>query len=169
MKTEILEVAIETPKDGNLYFSPAKRTLRGRKEFNRMAQHEKNFMELAFHFPQGIPGTVIRIDLAEKQVWLREPLCDAEWESAREEIRSRGIEIPPALEAIAGAFLPDWLHEIKRSVDNRYATIIRGALPRDLGQETKRVDAADPSEQKIERLCNLVEKLLETMAAAAAQ
>ena len=169
MKTEYLEVAIETPKDGNLYFSPAKRTLRGRKDFNRMAQHEKNFMELAFHFPQGIPGTVVRIDLAEKQVWLREPLCDPQWESAREEISSRGIEIPPPLEAMPGAFLPDWLHEVKRSLDHGYATIIRGALPRDLGQETKRVEAADPSEQKIERLCNLVEKLLDTMAAGAAK
>lgn len=167
MKTEILEVAVETPKDGNLYFPPAKRTLRGRKDFNRMAQHEKNFMELAFHFPQGIPGTVIRIDLDEKQVWLREPLHDAQWETARDEIISRGIALPPASEPIAGARLPDWLHEIKRSLDAGYLRIVRGALPRQLGEETKRQETIDPSERRIERLCDLVEKLLETMAAAA--
>lgn len=169
MKTEILEVAVETPKDGNLYFPPAKRTLRGRKDFNRMAQHEKNFMELAFHFPQGIPGTVIRIDLDEKQVWLCEPLHDGAWQAARDEIVSRGIAIPPATEAIAGAYLPDWLHEIKRSLDAGYVRIVRGGLPRQLGEETKRPETIDPAERRIERLCDLVEKLLETMAAAAAK
>ncbi|HUY89075.1 MAG TPA: hypothetical protein VMV10_10100 [Pirellulales bacterium] len=169
MKTELLEAAVETPKDGNLYFPPAKRTLRGRKDFNRMAQHEKNFMELAFHFPQGIPGTVIRIDLDEKQVWLREPLHEAAWEAARDEIVSRGIALPPALEAVAGAYLPDWLHEIKRSLEAGYLRVVRGALPRQLGEETQRPEAIDPAERRIERLCDLVEKLLETMAIAAAK
>lgn len=162
----ILELAIETQRDGNLFVPCAGVTLRGRKDFQRYARHQPDAMTLFNDFPRGVPGTVVRIDLDAERVWLVEPLRSDEWEPERLKIEAAGIEIPRTSE-VQGANVADWLHVMQRALRDNYATVIAGEMPKDLGVETNREpQVEDKSEDRIDRLCNLVEKLLEVALVA---
>lgn len=165
----ILELTIETPRDGNLYIPCAGVLLRGAKNFLRIARHRVNVAELLGDYPRGIPGTVVKIDLSASRVWLVEPLQSEEYEPERLKLEDAGIKVPRTLE-VACDSLPAWLHEMKRAVDAGYAKVTRGEFPEDLGEEPKRpgeeVEQTDKSEDKIDRLCNLVETLLSKLVSA---
>lgn len=165
MKSNILEVAIETQKDGNLYVPCAGITLRGRKDFQRMARHQPDAMTLHNDFPRGVPGTVVKVDLDAKRVWLVEPLRSDEYEPERLKIESAGIRIPYTSE-VQGANVADWLHVIARALRDDYAKIVTGEMPKDLGLESKQEVQTDKSEDRIDRLCNLVESLLGKLVSA---
>ncbi|HUY87302.1 MAG TPA: hypothetical protein VMV10_01075 [Pirellulales bacterium] len=165
MKSNTLEVAFDLPHDGNLFFVPAGMSLRGRRDFMRMAAHQPSAVMLHTEFPRGIPSTLLRLDLDEKTATLVEPLRTDEWIPEAEKFRAKGIDIPQHIE-FKHVHLGDWLHEVKRAIDAGYAQIVKGELPRDLGEESRK--AAPTSEQKsqdrIEKLCDLVEQLVSGLA-----
>lgn len=164
MRDSVLEVEVDTPKDSNLYFPPIGEAVRGRLDFLRLSRRSVNAIQLSIPFPNGVPGQRIRVDLAEKRCSISEPLHDPEWGSAKKEIEKRGLPIPTAEETYPGAHVPDWLHAIRRAVEAGYVRIVRGELPRDLGEETKVPEVLDPADKKIDRLCTLVERLLDRLA-----
>jgi hypothetical protein len=165
----ILELTIETARDGNLYVPCAGVLLRGAKNFLRIARHRVNVAELLGDYPRGIPGTIVKIDVNAGRVWLVEPLRSDEYEPERLKLEEAGIKVPRTIE-VACDSLPAWLHEMKRAVDAGYAKVVRGEFPEDLGEEPKRPgevdEQSDKSEDKIDRLCNLVETLLGKLVSA---
>jgi len=156
----ILECEVDTATDGNLWFPPMQQTIRGRLDFMRMARREQNALKLFNSFPRGVPGQRLRIDLRTKKCSVVEPLHEAEWEGTRDEIIRRRLPIPKRSEDVPAAHMPDWLHEIKRSVDAGHLRIVKGEFPKDLGIETETKPSLDPGEEKLDRLCDLMERLL---------
>ncbi|HUY88801.1 MAG TPA: hypothetical protein VMV10_08715 [Pirellulales bacterium] len=165
MKSNLLEVTIETPKDQNVFFRPFGGCLRGRKDFQRIAAHQIDAMTLHQQFPRGVPGTLLQIDLDAKAVTLVETLRQPEWAPERESLESRDIEIPRDV-VIDRPHLPDWLHATRRAVDAGFAKVVKGELPKDLGEESKRPAATDVEEQRIDKLCGLIETLIERLVPA---
>ncbi|MGH7193127.1 MAG: hypothetical protein ACREJM_06275 [Candidatus Saccharimonadales bacterium] len=168
MRENVLEVEVDTPKDGNLFFPPIGFPIRGRLDFMRLIKREANAVSLTIPFPDGVPGQRLRVDLGAQTCSIVEPLHEEKWAKCKAELENRGLPIPPASEDFPGAHVPDWLHEIKRSFDNGHVRIVRGEMPKDLGIETPRHQAKDPGEQRIDRLCDLVETLLERLVPAGA-
>jgi len=168
MKSSILEVSFDLPHDGNLFFVPAGLSLRGRRDFMRIAAHQPSAVMLHTEFPRGIPSTLLRLSLDESAATLVEPLRTEEWIPEAEKMRAKGIEIPQDVQ-FKHVHLGDWLHEVKRAIDAGYAQIVKGELPRDLGEESRK--AAPTSDQKAEdrfdKLCGLVETLIAGLASAA--
>lgn len=166
MKSNILEFTFDTPNDGNVYFRPAGFCLRGRRDFMRMAKHHPDAVNLDSQFPRGLPSTLLRIDMDEGSVTLVEPLRTDEWVPEAEQLRAKGIEIPRDIDFLHSQ-IADWLHEVKRSIDFGYAKITKGELPKDLGEESEkpRLSPEEKSEDRIDRLCDVVEKLVESLPA----
>jgi len=166
MATKLVEVSIETSKDGNLFFQPTGTILRGRKDFLRIAEHQPNAMHLYQEFRRGIPGTVIRLDVANRKAWFVEPLRDEQWAETRAKLKARAIDIPKTEEHGVGN-PADWLWAIHRAIRDGHAKVTEGELPKDLGIETPAPAGQDPGDAKLDRLCDLVERLLERTAPAA--
>lgn len=165
----VLEVEIDDHKrDSHLYFPPIGQPVRGRCDFGRMARRDPNAIMLTTHFPNGVPGQRIRIDFHSKRCSIVEPLHLPEFELCRKEIERRGLPIPVAEETYTPANLADWLWTIKRAIDAGYARVTCGELPKDLGEETPRKENLDPGEQRIDRLCTLIESLLGRLVPAGA-
>lgn len=163
MRESVLELEVDNDLDRHLHFPPAGCAVRGRLDFLRLCRRDPNAVMLTQPFPRGVPGQRIRIDLAAQQCSIIEALHDADYERERKEIEKRSIPIPQAVELYPGAKVSDWLWASKRAVDAGIAKVVRGSFPDDLGKETERPVAQDPGEEKIDRLCNLVERLLERL------
>jgi len=161
MKSNIVEVSFDL-NDRNIYFRPFGATLRGRKDFVRMAKHDIELMLLSTDFPRGVPSTLLRIDLGEGTVELVEPLRTEEWAPEREKIEARGIVIPHNIK-IDRPHIPDWLWEVRRCLNFGYAKIVNGDMPRDLGSETveKREKSGEERvEDRFKSLCDVFEGML---------
>lgn len=160
----IIEATFDLPKDGNLFFIPSGMRLRGRRDFMRIARHQRDAVSLADEFPRGLPSTFLRLNLDERTATLVEPLRTDEWVPEAETLRAKGIEIPQDVN-FSAIHIGDWLHELKRSIDNGYATIVKGALPADLGEESLK-EPPTPAEQSakdIGTLCTLMASLLQRL------
>jgi hypothetical protein len=169
MRENVLEVEVDAPKDSHLWFPPIGAAVRGRLDLMRLVKRDPHAAMLTSHFPKGVPGQRIHIDLAAKQCSIVEPLHDAEWADCKRELERRSLPIPQAVELHPGAHVPDWLWGVKRAIDAGYVRIVKGELPDDLGEETKRPETKDPGEDRIDRLCDLVERLLERLVPASAR
>ena len=168
MRENILEVEVDTPTDNHLFFGPIGRAIRGRLDLMRVARRDPDAIRLTTEFPEGVPGQRIVIDLASGACSIRDPLHDAEWTGCREALEKRDFTIPPTMESFNGARKADWLWAVSRALRDGYCRIVRGSLPADLGIETERVSPPDPGEDRIDRLCDLVERLLERLVPASA-
>ena len=165
MKNNILEVTFDLPHDGNYFFVPAGLTLRGRRDWMRVAKHHPSAVMLHSEFPRGIPSTLLRLALDESSATLAEPLRTPEWLPEAEKLRAKSIEIPQDIE-FRHIHLADWLHEVKRAIDAGYAQIVKGELPSDLGEESRKPapTSEEKSQDRIEKLCDLVEQLVSGLA-----
>ena len=160
MRDSVLELEVDNDLDRHLHFPPAGCAVRGRLDFLRLARRDPNAIQLTVPFPRGVPGQRIRVDMAAGQCSIVEGLHDADCERERKELAKRSIPIPEAVEAYPAAKVPDWLWAAKRAVDAGIARVVKGSFPDDLGEETVRPVAKDPGEDRIDRLCDLVERLL---------
>lgn len=166
MRDNILEVEIDNEKDSNLFFPPVGQPIRGRLDFMRLVRRQPNAIQLTIPFPDGVPGQRLRVDLASGACSIVEPLHEAKWANCKAELETRSLPIPPATEEFPAACVPDWLWAIQRALRDGYCRIVRGELPKDLGVETPRYEAKDPGEDRIDRLCNLIETLLDRLVPA---
>lgn len=160
MRSDVLELEVDNDFDRHYYFPPIGQAVRGRCDFGRMAPRDPNAIMLTPNFPKGVPGQRIVVDLATKQCQIVEPLRLPEWEPERKEIEKRNLPIPEAVQNYTPANLSDWLWAIHRGLRDGYIKVIRGELPKDLGKETPRQENLDPGEERIDKLCNLIEQLL---------
>jgi hypothetical protein len=171
MKTEttILELEVDNDFDRHYYFPPIGAAVRGRCDFGRMAPRDPNAIMLTTDFPKGVPGQRIVVNLATKECQIVEPLHFSEWADCKKQIEKRNLPIPEPVENFTPPNLSDWLWAIHRGLRDKYIKVIQGELPKDLGQETARRENLDPGEQRIERLCDLIENLLGRLVPAVAR
>ncbi len=134
MKSNILEIELATPNGNDVYFNPAGKKLRGAWDYLRMSLNDHAYSRPAIEYPRGVPGKRIRVRLDDSHVTIVEPLANPEWAEERSKIEARGFSIERD-EEISNAYLPDWLHEIKRTLDCKCAKLVQGKLPDDLGEE----------------------------------
>lgn len=165
----VLELEVETERDGNLYVPYSGLTLRGRKDFARIARSRVKAAELLGDFPAGIPGSRVRIDLDEGRVFVVEPLQSEEYQTERLKLERLGHQIPRTAE-MKDTSVSGWLHEMNRAVNAGCARVVSGKFPSDLGPEpdapSKFEDQQEPQGDKFDTLCNLLEQLLGRLAPA---
>ncbi len=168
MKENTIEVEVDTATDGNLWFIPLGTVVRGRLDFLRLAQRLPDAIKLSMEYPKGIPGQRLRVDLNTGRCSIVDPLNEPGWAATRAKIEKQGIGIPPDSDHTVSN-VADWLWAIHRALRDNIVRITKGELPADLGIETPHREPQDPADVKIDRLCTLVETLLERLAAPAAR
>src|SRR5437867_3690573 len=94
----VIEVEIDTPNNGVLYFQPLDRKIRGRFDFARDSEPLAK-VHMA-EFPKGVPGQRLGIDLEAGVAYVAEPLHGAEYQAIRERIKKRGFGLPPERETV---------------------------------------------------------------------
>ncbi|HWB13407.1 MAG TPA: hypothetical protein VG826_29550 [Pirellulales bacterium] len=122
--SDTIEVEIDTPKNGDAYFQPLKRKLRGR--FDALRDASKS---AAKRFPKPIPGQHLLIDTANGDCFVTEPLYEEEHRVSRETIEKRGFRLPERREVHRGGHVPTLLHWVKNLVDAGLARVVSGKLP----------------------------------------
>ncbi len=133
MKNELLELEIDTPQNGPVYFGPLGRRLRGRFDSLRAARHDKDAAVLLNEYPQPIPGQRLVINVDTGECCVVEPLHEEAYAAIRSKIEKAKMELEPARQSVASPHLPTWLHWARRLVQGGSAKVLRGMLPDDNG------------------------------------
>lgn len=175
MKSEMLEIEIDSQKNSDLFFGPLGRRIRGGYDARRAAQFDQGASGMLTAWPEPIPGQRLALDSEAKQGYLREPLHDERFAATREKIVSRKIaRLEPAETAFSNVDVPTWLHHIKCAVEAGVAKVISGKLPEKIegnprkhfrGKERKSetthlAESIDRQTAAFERLAGAMEKLL---------
>jgi hypothetical protein len=172
----IIEIEIDGPQNENLVFRPLQRTIRGRFDFNRVAEPTAR-MKLN-QWGGAIPGQRLRVDLDKQEATIVDGLHDPQHAATRKTIINSGqYELPPAEEVIPNIHVPTWLHYLKLAVSSGIARVIQGVLPdrvngipqtsfytRPASQSTDRVaDAIDNMAKALETNTQLVAAMLKRL------
>lgn len=135
-ETNVLEIEIDTARNGSLHFRPMERRIRGRLDLNRVAEPTAKMKTNEFPLP--IPGQRIRLDMNNRRAELIEPLRHEEHLVTRERIEKKGYRIAPESEAFEDVDLPTWLYWMKRAVTSGYARLVAGVLPDKIAGEPRK-------------------------------
>jgi hypothetical protein len=132
---QVIEIEVDTPNNGDLFFLPAMQRVRGRFLPTRVASEDIG--RLVRDFPNGVPGQRIRLDTAAAMGSIIEPLHDEEHAATAAAVEKRLLanapgngEVgydPPVKEHMA--FVPTWLLWMRRAVNAGYARLVKGKLP----------------------------------------
>lgn len=126
-KTEtstIVEIEIDSPRNRQLRFRPLQRTLRGRFDFNRIAEPQAK-IRLA-EWPDPIPGLRLVLDTATGEAAIVEPIYSEG--AVLERITRRGMRLGPAREEfkLDDAGIATWGYWMRAAVRAGNARIVRG-------------------------------------------
>jgi hypothetical protein len=152
---------IDTPTNGNLFFYPIGRAVRGRFVWQRIG--EPLAAVAAKNWGGDIPGQLI--ELAGNDGAILEPLHGPDYAAMREKIAESGKALPPEREDFPGVDRNTWLYWLGRLVEAGQARVIEGELPAVDPSKAKRdffEPAPDP--QRVEQM-----QLIETVRAQGEQ
>lgn len=147
MKSKVIEIEIKAPKGASVFFPCAGECLRSAWNFGELALHDPAMLQLAARYPRGLPGQHVRIELDTGRITISDPLRSDEWTVEREKLAGRKVS-PQQDKEVSHGYLPDWLHQVKRTLDCKCAVLVEGALPEDLGVERIRGIDGSPSTDK---------------------
>lgn len=122
MSTIVIEADTET--NGNLYFPPLMRTIRGRFDFLRVKEKMARMTEWPV-----IPGQLLHVNTATGAMHVEDPLHEKDHAEARKRILARGQTLPPAREDITGVDVPTMLFWMHNAVQSKAAKVISGTFP----------------------------------------
>lgn len=126
--SSVIEIEVDGPDNGNLFFLPFGRPVRGRLDFLRV--REANARVKVDQFPNGIPGQRIRFNPASGTASVVEPLHDQEHARTRETVEARGYKLDPPQQEIT-ADTPTVLYWARRAVESGSARVIKGEFPKE--------------------------------------
>ncbi|MGE0610250.1 MAG: hypothetical protein AB7O62_24375 [Pirellulales bacterium] len=154
----IIEIEVNTPHNSNALFAPLERTIRGRFDVLRAAEHEKNWHSSGFNT---IPAQRIGIDLERGEGFILEPLHAVEHSVTAERIGKLGMKLAPARESftLSESERKEWLWSLKRLVDSGIGTVVKGEFPKEVSPPAPKPGQLDP----IDRLCSMIETLIGTL------
>ena len=151
-----LELEIDGQHNENLHFRPLQRSIRGRFDFNRVAEPMARLK--AANWPSPIPSQRLGID-ADGVGFVVEPLHDDEHAATREKIEARGMKLEPKLQTFESIDLPTWLFWLKRAVESGIAKIVSGKLPDKIdGVARKNFILNEPEQSAADKLTAAIEK-----------
>ena len=150
----VLEAEIDTPRNGNLHFNPIGRKVRGRFDYNRVAEPLARMQSSRFNGP--IPGQVLGIDLESGECYVRELLHESEHSVTRAEIE-KSASIAPEKEPVK-TDKPTFLYWFLRAVEGGLARVIKGTLPEKIdGKPRLHFHGPEPTERPEARLADSME------------
>lgn len=151
-----LEIEIDGQHNENLHFRPLQRSIRGRFDFNRVAEPMARLK--AGDWPTPIPSQRLGVD-REGVGYLVEPLHDDKHAATREKIKKRGMELEPKLQVFENIDLPTWYFWLKRAVESGIAKIVSGKLPDRIdGEPRKNFILNEPEQSATDKLTAAIEK-----------
>lgn len=169
MKSELLELEIDSPNDGPVFFGPLGRRLRGRFDAARVVKHDGSASRLLNEFPNPIPGQRLVVNVDTGECVVLEPLHDAEFAAIRQKIEKAKMTLEPERQEYK-QHVPTLLHWCKRLVEDSCARVLRGKLPDKIDGEPKELSPLGPRKpSQIQELTKAFERqsaALERQAAA---
>lgn len=133
--SSVVEIEVDHENNGNMYFLPLKRTVRGRFTVARAIKREGKAGNILQRFPEGvIPGKRIGFDMSRGVGYITEPLREPQHAELFEEISSRN-KVDPEREETPNAHAPSWLHWMRRAVQSGQAKVVKGELPETIDGE----------------------------------
>jgi hypothetical protein len=157
----ILEIEFDDATNSNVLFAPLTRTIRGRFDVLRAAEHEKNWHSSGW--TGVIPSQRLCLDLERGEGAIVEPLHEAAHDGIAGRIKSLGLKLHPARESftLSEPERKEWLWSMRRLVDSGVGKVVSGDFPREVSPPAPKPGLMDP----IDRLCGLVESLLSRLVA----
>ena len=122
MKSNVVEIEVDSPKNGSLVFAPIQKKVRGRYDDSRV------IAEYVKRDARKYPGQVIGLDLESGVGYIRETLHEDRYESLRIRL-SQQWSIPQERREYQSTDVPTWLHWMRRAVDGGLARVVKGVLP----------------------------------------
>jgi hypothetical protein len=161
----VVEIEVDTPTDGNFYFQPIGRTLRGRFDLMRALHRDQFLSQLIPEWGMaGIPGQRLRVDFDSGEVTIIESLYDRENAGLLEKIRKRGWGVAAAREevAAAAAHLPSCAFWLRRAIEDGYVRLVAGKIPEIRGEPVKALvkRAPDPRDEQIRAMNRKMDAVL---------
>lgn len=157
----LIEIEPDTATNQELHFTPLGRNIRGRFDYNRVA--EPMAAQHTREFPNGIPGQRLTLDLDSGEAAIVEPLHDPAYRDIRQKIEKRGMQLPPERQTfqVDAASQPTWLWWIRNVIESGLAKLTRGTLPEKItGDIRKRFivneQTKDPRDSRIDKLLALL-------------
>jgi hypothetical protein len=126
-----VEIEIDTPRNGSLWFRPLQRQLRGRFDFNRVAEPMARVAPFEHKVPEVFPGLHVALDTEALAAAVIEPLHGPDHQEVRAKLKARGWGLGNEREEIEvkAEALPTWLYWLKRAVEGGTARLVKGKLP----------------------------------------
>jgi len=122
---ETIEIEVDGSTNDQLYFFPLGRPVRGRFDYNRVAEPKAKM--LTNQWPTPIPGQRLAVNPATGEAQLIEGLRDPEHQMIREAAERRGRI--PQNETFRDVDTATWLFHMRNAVECGLARIVRGAFP----------------------------------------
>lgn len=124
--SEVIEIAIDTPKNGELFFRPISRRVRGTFDSKRLSFGRNDAMA---KWPDQIPGQILGVNVETGVGYIVDPLHDPANELLKAKVEKSLGKVPPAREDFRDIDMATWLHFIKKAVHSGTARLVRGSLP----------------------------------------
>lgn len=153
-EANVIEVEIDDACNRSLSFFPLKRRIRGRLDFHRVPGAKEELQK----WPRPIPGQRLVLDLAAGEAHLVESLHLKEFELEKRKIERADKRIPDN-ESFGKVDVPTWLFWLKRAVEDKTATLIRGQFPAVIEGEIKKSVLGVKSIDTNANLAKVIEKL----------
>ena len=169
MKNELLELEIDSPNDGPVFFGPLGRRLRGRFDPVRVVSHDAGAGQLVNQFPKPIPGQRLIVNVDTGEFAVVEPLHEAEFAAIREKIERAQMKLAPPRQEHK-FHLPTVLDWCRRMIEGGCAKVLSGKLPDTIEgepQELSPLSTRRPSQmQELTKAFDRQSAALERQAAA---
>jgi hypothetical protein len=168
MGSNVVVVEVKSKNNGNLFFGPLGRVVRGRFELTNATRHNPAASALANRFSEPIPGQYISVDVERGEGFIIEPLHEDKHEAIRDRLKKK-FKIEPAKQTFERIDVNTWLFWLRRAVDAGLAEVTAGSLPEKVEgakmdlfiphrtSETAKLTAA------IDRQTDILSKLLSTL------
>lgn len=142
--SNVIEVEVNGARNGNLFFGPLARRVRGRFELSRAIERDKEAGNLTRSWAEPIPGQRIGIDLDSGDGYIIEPLHDEAHDAIRQRIQ-KTHRLEPARQSFNGVHAPTWLYWLKRAVDANHAKLMGGKFPDGIGPKKQEFVSDEPN------------------------
>jgi hypothetical protein len=152
---QVIEIEVDTPTNGNLFFLPAGRTIRGRFDFAR--DSEPMALVVAQQYPAGVPGQRLVLDTDAGEAQLVEALYFDQHKAVRKALEKRW-SLGPERETfkVGKDDLATWVYWLNRAVQSGAAKVVNGALPASVPGKVRKSfitqPRKDPRDSLIEKL-----------------
>lgn len=155
----IIAIEIDTPTNGDIFFPPVSKRIRGRIECRR----DNNMGSIGNTYPDGIPGQRLEYDTSTRELFIVEGIHDDD--TIKERLVKRW-RLPKARQPAGKHDLATIVHHMRRHVELGNAKLVNGSqFPTKIDGEPRK-DFFAPAKSASKKLLDLFAKFVNVQVAA---